>query len=75
MFIETYLELYEDQLMITDVKYKCLKCLKDILFVEMVQLKNCPICNQRYCNNCTDEDGTCEDCLNDSSLDRIISLQ
>lgn len=51
--------------MIAGMKYKCLKCLKDVPFVKMIQLKNCPVCNQRYCNNCTDADGTCEDCLND----------
>ncbi len=61
--------------MITGVKYKCLKCLKGISFDEMIQLNNCPVCNQRYCNNCTDEDGTCEDCLNDFLLDRIISSE
>lgn len=61
--------------MITGVKYKCLKCLKGVSFDEMIQLNNCPICNQRYCNNCTDEDGTCEDCLNDFLLDRIISSE
>lgn len=51
--------------MFSDVKYKCLKCLKGIPFDEMIRLNNCPVCNQRYCNDCTDEEGTCEDCSND----------
>lgn len=41
--------------------HRCLKCREYMSTEELKQLSNCPVCKQRYCKNCSDENGECKE--------------